>query len=53
MEPRLIIALLSALFVAPTRNGFHAESRLDVQPARRELVCRTLLVRTVWMEVHE
>jgi uncharacterized protein DUF2867 len=46
VEPTLIIALLSALFVAtPYRNGFHAESRLDGQPARRELVCRTLFVR--------
>src|SRR5260370_29986936 len=27
------------------RNGFHAESRLDGQPDRRELVCRTLFVR--------
>src|SRR5260370_11652366 len=29
----------------PHRNGFDAESRLDGQPARRELVGRTLFVR--------
>ncbi len=54
MEPTLIIALLTALFVAThNRNGLHAESRLDGQPARRELFVALYLCATVWMEVYQ